>query len=206
MRSVMPSASRSIRSPAGRPATRSANRRAGTVSVPSLSILPGTQAVIPISRLVAVSLRPASSVRNRTFASTGSVLRLLTARLTVCSPRARFSCIRESFTSLGSLQNWPLAGYRRPGRQGPAGSVDDGCLFLSSHSIVIIRGVDVGENAFFVLPDHSKTRPRRWMNPAPWVDGVCGSAAGDFHIPREYSTQTSHLCTVRRELAHGIYA
>jgi hypothetical protein len=32
--------------------------------------------------------------------STGSVLRLLTARLTTCRPRARFSCITESFTSL----------------------------------------------------------------------------------------------------------
>src|SRR6186997_233624 len=54
---------------------------------------------MPISRLVAVSLRPASSVRSRTLASTGRELRLLTARLTVDRPRARFSCITESFTS-----------------------------------------------------------------------------------------------------------
>ena len=57
----------------------------------------------PISRLVAVSLSPASSVLSRTLASTGSVLRLETARLTTDRPRARFSCMTESLTS-GSLQ------------------------------------------------------------------------------------------------------
>ena len=72
---------------------------AGTVVDPSTSILPGTQTVIPISRFVAVSLRPASSVRSSTFARTGSVLRVDTARLTTASPRARFSCMTESFTS-----------------------------------------------------------------------------------------------------------
>src|SRR6478752_9575904 len=53
---------------------------------------------MPISRFVAVSLRPASSVRRRTFASTGRVLRLETARDTTDRPRARFSCMTESFT------------------------------------------------------------------------------------------------------------
>src|SRR3954462_5752210 len=57
---------------------------------------------MPISRFVAVSLRPASSVLSRTFARTGSVLRLETARLTTDRPGARFSCMTESFTS-GSL-------------------------------------------------------------------------------------------------------
>src|SRR4051812_29059223 len=68
---------------------------------------------MPISRFVAVSLSPASSVRSRTLASTGSVLRLETALETTDRPRARFSCITESFTS-GCLQvgraawRWPV--------------------------------------------------------------------------------------------------
>src|SRR6187200_1098112 len=53
---------------------------------------------MPISRLVAVSFSPASSVLSSTFARTGRVLRLLTARLTTDSPRARFSCMTDSFT------------------------------------------------------------------------------------------------------------
>ena len=56
---------------------------AGTVISPSSSTLPGTQQLIPISRFVAVSLSPALSVFSSTLASTGSVARLLTARLTV---------------------------------------------------------------------------------------------------------------------------
>src|SRR4029078_6849237 len=58
---------------------------------------------MPISRLVAVSLSPASSVLSRTLARTGRVLRLETARLTTDRPRARVSCMDESLTS-GSLQ------------------------------------------------------------------------------------------------------
>ncbi len=46
-----------------------------------------------------VRRRPPSSVLSRTLASTGSVLLLETARLTTPRPRARFSCITESFTS-----------------------------------------------------------------------------------------------------------
>src|SRR6266511_5564453 len=61
---------------------------------------------MPISRLVAVNLSPASSVRRRTLARTGSVLRVETARLATDRPRARFSCMTESFTSF--LQTGPL--------------------------------------------------------------------------------------------------
>jgi hypothetical protein len=64
---------------------------------PSSLILPGTQQLIPISRLVAVSFRPPSCVLSSTLASTGNVARLLTARLTTPSPRARFSCMTETF-------------------------------------------------------------------------------------------------------------
>src|SRR5262245_38960416 len=53
---------------------------------------------MPISRFVAVSLRPASSVLRRTLARTGRVLRLETARLTTDRPRARFSCMTDSLT------------------------------------------------------------------------------------------------------------
>ena len=83
--------------------------------------------MIPISRLVAVSLSPASSVLSRTLARTGRVLRLETARLTTDRPRARFSCMTESFTS-GSLHTRRRVGPRvaagRPAvgspRAGPA--------------------------------------------------------------------------------------
>src|SRR5882762_8890571 len=54
---------------------------------------------MPISRLVAVSFRPASSVLSRTLASTGRVDLVDTARLTTDRPRARFSCMTDSFTS-----------------------------------------------------------------------------------------------------------
>src|SRR3954447_1141479 len=52
---------------------------------------------MPISRFVAVSFRPASSVLRRTFVRTGRE-RFETARLTTDRPRARFSCMTESFT------------------------------------------------------------------------------------------------------------
>src|SRR5688500_9439169 len=81
----------------GSDATRSVRSRAGTVISPSSVTLPGTQELIPISRLVAVSLSPELSVFSSTLASTGSVARLLTARLTVWSPRARFSCMTDTF-------------------------------------------------------------------------------------------------------------
>src|SRR5262245_37721493 len=57
---------------------------------------------MPISRFVAVSLRPASSVLSRTLARTGRVVRLEAARPPTDRPRARFSCMTESLTS-GSL-------------------------------------------------------------------------------------------------------
>ncbi len=113
--------SRSTRSPAGRLATMSARSLAGTVIAPSASILPGTQYVIPISRFVAVSLRPASSVRIRTLPRTGRVLRDETARLTTDRPRARFSCMTETFTS-GSLrgsEGWSSEGAGSVRRVGP---------------------------------------------------------------------------------------
>ena len=108
-----PWSSRSTFSPPGSELTRSASSRAGTVVAPSVSILPGTQYVIPISRFVAVSLRPASSVLSRTFASTGSVLRVETARLTTDRPRARFSCITESFTWAHSMDRCPVGADAR---------------------------------------------------------------------------------------------
>src|SRR6185503_13307872 len=91
--------SRSILWPPGSELTRSDRRRAGTVVDPSASTFPGTQYTSPISRLVVVRRRPPSSVLRRTLASTGRVLLLETARLTTPRPRARFSCITESFTS-----------------------------------------------------------------------------------------------------------
>ena len=108
--------------------------------------------MIPISRLVAVSLSPASSVLSRTLARTGSVLRFDTARLTTDRPRARFSCMTESFTS-GSLHvAWA---DRRRGSAGSCGrrsgsaeasgrpgdrawSVVVGIFSLSSHPVITV--------------------------------------------------------------------
>src|SRR5688572_17561172 len=95
----------------GRDATRSVRSFAGTVISPSSVTLPGTQQLIPISRLVAVSLSPEFSVLSSTLASTGRVARLLTARLTVPRPRARFSCITEMFMPTSPAVPW--MGYPR---------------------------------------------------------------------------------------------
>src|SRR5690242_1030406 len=66
---------------------------------------------MPISRFVAVSLSPASSVFRSTFVRTGRE-RFETARLTTERPRARFSCMTDSFT-LDSLPQ-----VTEPGRSG----------------------------------------------------------------------------------------
>ena len=94
----------------GNDATRSVMSLAGTVISPSPSTLPGTHELMPISRFVAVSLRPASCVFSKTLARTGSVARLLTARLTVWSPRARFSCITEMFMTTSPSRVRNMAG------------------------------------------------------------------------------------------------
>ena len=141
----VPRSSRSTRSEPGRVDTRSASRRAGTVVAPSVSILPGTQYVMPISRFVAVSLRPASSVRSRTFASTGSVLRLETARETTERPRARFSCMTESFTS-GCLRSGACARRAVPRPGSPAlqrsdrraSLISGGMIVLYSHPVITV--------------------------------------------------------------------
>src|SRR6185436_322836 len=99
-------------------------------------------------RFVAVSLRPASSVLSRTLARTGSVLRFETARLTTDRPRARFSCMTESFT-LGSLQCVVRAADPRIGSGARAalgstalgdraGSVVVGIFSLSSHPVITV--------------------------------------------------------------------
>src|SRR6187455_3203534 len=96
---------------------------------------------MPISRLVAVSFRPASSVLSRTLARTGSVLRLDTARLTTDRPRARFSCMTESFTS-GSLHlddRWfDATGDRELGGRRSLGTWVVGIFSLSSHPVITV--------------------------------------------------------------------
>src|SRR5207247_7541169 len=79
---------------------------------------------------VAVSLRPASSVFRRTFVRTGRE-RFETARLTTDRPRARFSCMTESFTS-GSLQvTEPVVPTgRETGPRGPVGRLWVSSLYL----------------------------------------------------------------------------
>ena len=103
---------------------------------------------MPISRFVAVSLRPASSVRRRTFASTGRVLRLETARDTTDRPRARFSCMTESFTcgvsrGLPERMGVDRSVVRDPGdptRTRSAGRLSTGWSgwSLSSHSVITV--------------------------------------------------------------------
>jgi hypothetical protein len=184
-----PWSSRSTRSDAGREPTRSVSSRAGTVVAPSTSILPGTQYVIPISRLVAVSLRPASSVRSRTLASTGRVLRLETARETTDRPRARFSCMTESFTG-GGLQkvvSWrersggPSSASRLDGeRTPPRCRSSGGMIVLSSHPVIIIimpwiewTGVLVRARPTGGGPAGTRGRPR-----------AAGGRAGDGIVDR----------------------
>ncbi len=86
----------SIRS-GGKELTNSVNRRAGTVIAPVFSTLAPTQQLIPSSKLLADNFNCPLSVANKTFDSTGSVLRLATTRPTILKPLARFSCKQETF-------------------------------------------------------------------------------------------------------------
>ena len=90
---------------AGKELTKSMSRRAGTVIAPSSSTWAPIQQLIPISRSVAESLRRPSSVANMTLLSTGSVLRVATARPTVANPLARFSCKQDTFIKLTLLDD-----------------------------------------------------------------------------------------------------
>ena len=78
--------------------TNSVSRRAGTVVVPSSSTLAPIQVVMAMVRSVAASRSRDSSAASRMLLSTGSVLRLETARATVARPFCRFSCKHETFT------------------------------------------------------------------------------------------------------------
>src|SRR6476620_11563090 len=109
---------------------------------------------MPISRLVAVSLRPPSSVLSRTLARTGSVLRLETARLTTDRPRARFSCMTESLTS-GSLHLASRVTAGRVGRRSgaiPTGGRIGGYLlsffYLRHHRNNAVESVDGRARSF----------------------------------------------------------
>ena len=82
--SVSPAPSLEVDALAARERADEVGQEAGRArwSTPSVSTLPGTQYMSPISRLVVVRRSPPSSVLRRTLASTGSVLLLETARLT----------------------------------------------------------------------------------------------------------------------------
>src|SRR3990170_3250542 len=122
---------------------------------------------------------PAASVRSRTLARTGSVLRELTARLTTWRPRARFSCITDSFT----VDGLPRAGARlAPScpRVGPAVSL---CSLLSSHSIIIIitvwtPGMSTLSRACRGRGRQTLQRGRRHRRPDPAVDDPAGGVDG----------------------------
>jgi hypothetical protein len=94
--------SSSLIGPAGSELTNSVRRRAGTVIAPSSCTSAPTQQWMPISRSVAESFSRDASVASRMFDRTGSVLRLATARLTMASPRARFSWRQDSFIAASS--------------------------------------------------------------------------------------------------------
>src|SRR5690242_9662448 len=129
---------------------------------------------MPISRFVAVSLRPASSVRSRTLASTGRVLRLETALETTERPRARFSCMTESFTS-GCLQ------VGRAVRRWPVDLRVESGTYLDIHHHRH-HGVDTGDG-----PERScgerwwTTRCARWMAVVPARMGP-GSGGGFVRV------------------------
>src|SRR6478672_4538532 len=141
---------------------------------------------MPISRLVAVSLSPASSVLSRTLARTGRVLRFETARLTTDRPRARFSCMTESFT-LGSLQfvgsGRGSAGSGRSAFGLPlvrsalgdrAGSVVVGIFSLSSHPVITVVMVWTRWRDVLAHEGSRGGRPagsRGWERPGPGSGG-----------------------------------
>src|SRR5690242_6789378 len=142
----------------------------------------------PISRLVVVRRRPPSSVLSRTLARTGSVLRLETARLTTARPRARFSCMTESFTS-GPLQG--RGGSRRFVREGCAaqgpGSREVAsvwCAYLPRFSWVRHHRHNDVERVDGRARSHSKCRwsgcPAQWTAP-PDSGTAEGSKGGHPH-------------------------
>ncbi len=88
----------------GRLLTNSVSRRAGTVIEPSSSTLAPIQQVTPISRLVAASRSWLSRASSMMLASTGMVLRDDTARPTIASPFARFSCRQLTRTAPSVMQ------------------------------------------------------------------------------------------------------
>ncbi len=134
--------------------TSSVRSLAGTVISPSSVTLPGTQQLIPISRLVAVSFSPAFSVLSRTLASTGRVARLLTARPTTPSPRARFSCMTDTFIPTSPTAREFSTGLCSTLRNYPKNTVS---------VAVSRRGVDgVDHRAHPCSPALPITRLRRW--------------------------------------------
>ena len=153
----------------GSDATRSVRRRAGTVISPSSATLPGTQELIPISRLVAVSLRPELSVFSSTLARTGSVARLLTARLTVWSPRARFSCITETFMP---TSRYPLRG-----------SVPPSVLHKNTHPSSPLVGVWTVWTRPMRAILAERARPRRISADPRWTSGRRPGHARRMNVP-----------------------
>ena len=194
--------SRSIRWPPGSEPTRSASSRAGTVVDPSVSTLPGTQYTSPISRFVVVRRRPPSSVLRRTFASTGSVLLLETARLTTPRPRARFSCMTESFTS-GPLH----------GRGQSRGSRSKGCVAQGSRALAKPRQSYVYLPSFFYVRHHhhhgvdSVDGHARRRSAAPWTmpSQLCPSRTALGTRRRSRGGEPGQAADGHREIARVIH-
>ena len=137
----------------------------------------------------------------KTLASTGSVARLLTARLTVWSPRARFSCITETFM--------PTSRYPPRVR-----SLHRFCLKNTHPSSSPSRRVDgVDETAAAALGGACATpadncgpavddRPWGWVRAADELPASVDEAYRPrrpavriVHTGREISTRTGHFST-----------
>src|SRR5882672_3673578 len=138
---------------------------------------------MPISRFVAVSFSPASSVLSRTLVRTGNE-RFETARLTTDRPRARFSCMTDSFT-LGSLR-----GLCWVGSIAIHDALGYSLIFpLSSHSVITIimvliawtapRGRAAGGGG--PLPVDGGSRVPEWV---PLRGSPVDCSPGQSHVPR----------------------
>ncbi len=159
-----------------------------------------------------MSLSPASSVLRRTLARTGRVLLVETARLTTDRPRARFSCMTESFTVF-SVSRAGRADRRRGGRRAVCGIVllsiypsssssccgaGGRCRSVPCGRSVDSRSGDVDEaSRDGGLPSRLSVDSRADARRRPAPDGTPNtrSEVGDVHNGVRFSTESSGLST-----------
>ena len=118
-----------------------------------------------------MSFRPPSSVLSRTFVRTGSE-RFETARLTTDRPRARFSCMTESFTSGLTPSDGAGLGRVGPDRGRATGRAVVRGYLLSIFSSPSSPSSWCGRRG---RPRRGVRPPARWTIAGPTVDGAAAS-------------------------------